>query len=268
MQKALYEHTDYKKVLLEFTKSQGKGARIELAKIAQCQPGYISQVLGGDAHISLEQADRIALHMGLDSIKHKYFINLVLLARAGTESLKKYLENEIELLRSEQLQLKNRFNPDFVLSVTEQSTFYSSWHYAAILTCISIEGLSTEAALSKKIHIPLKKVNEIIQFMLGTNLIIKDEYGTLKIGKSQIFLGADSPLISKHHTNWRMKAITALDNYQEPHLHYSGVIGVNSRDLLHIREIMTRAIEEIRKIVRESAPEEKCYCYNLDFFEV
>jgi hypothetical protein len=67
------------------------------------------------------------------------------------------------------------------------------------------------------------------------------------------------------HLNKAQNPAKAIIKY--PHLHYSGVIGVNSRDLLHIREIMTRAIEEIRKTVRESAPEEKCYCYNLDFFE-
>jgi len=47
---------------------------------------------------------------------------------------------------------------------------------------------------------------------LGTGLAEEKE-GRFKIGNSRIHLPSNSPLISKHHTNWRVKAIQTLEDF-------------------------------------------------------
>lgn len=74
-------------------------------------------------------------------------------------------------------------------------------------------------------------------------------------------------MISKHHANWRIKAMHAIDLRREKDLHYSSVITMAEKDAYNVKSVMVKAIEEIRSIVKDS-PEEKMFCYTLDFFDL
>ena len=217
--------------------------------------------------MSAEQAEKLASHLGWDVSTTTYFLLLVAHARAGTKGLVQHYESEIERLRLEAQVLKNRFKPEKILSIEDQAIFYSSWHYGAIHVCVSIAGCETEEGIASYFDLPLRRVNEIVQILTRVGLIKKSEVGTLAVGSTQVYIGSDSPLISKHHTNWRFKAIDSLDRYKEGDLHYSSVISISKTDVERIRELMTNVIQQIRAIVRESK-DEKCFSYALDLFEV
>jgi uncharacterized protein (TIGR02147 family) len=263
----LFDCQDYREVLAGFLSQKSKGAKLHLARVLGCQPGYLSQILAGHSDLSAEQAERFTSHLGWDASRTQFFLMLVALARAGTQSLKDHYVREIERLREQSTVLKNRFRPETILSVEDQATFYSSWHYGAMHVSVSIPGCDSADGLSRYFRLPLKRVNEVLQFLIGVGLIREVDGGKLTIGSTQVYVGSDSPLISKHHTNWRMRAIESLDRPHADHLHYSSVISVSRADIKQIREIMATAIQEIRTIVRASK-DEACFSYGLDLFEV
>jgi uncharacterized protein (TIGR02147 family) len=265
--KSVFGFADYREFLSDYVANQPKGAKLRLAAIVDCQPGYVSQILGGTANLSLEQAEKLANYLGWDGASTHYFLLLVSFARAGTPGLRKHLQTEIHKLRGESAVLKNRFKPEKVLSIEDQATFYSSWHYGAIHVCVSIPGCDSEPGIASFFHLPEKRVNEVVQFLTRSGLITRARDGRLSIGSTQVYIGADSPLISKHHANWRMQAIAALDRYKDSHLHYSSVITISQADVARVRELMAKTIEDIRAIVRPSK-DEACFSYALDLFEV
>jgi len=57
----------------------------------------------------------------------------------------------------------------------------------------------------------------------------------------------------------------SLDRLDKKDLHYSSVITASKADADQIKEIMVRAIESVRAVVKNS-PDEEGYCYSLDFF--
>ena len=59
--------------------------------------------------------------------------------------------------------------------------------------------------------------------------------------------------------------MSALERETQSELHYSSVIGVAHNDLPRIREVLVKAIEQVRTIVKDSK-DEAIYCYDLDLF--
>jgi hypothetical protein len=96
---------------------------------------------------------------------------------------------------------------------------------------------------------------------------MKNESCTFLPGEVRMHLSHDSPMNSKHHANWRIRAIQSLERETAQELHYSGVISVSFEDLVRVREIMARALEDVGKVVKDST-DETVYCYSLDLFEL
>ena len=262
----IYKYSDYKGFLIDALKALPKGGRSALAKAANCQSGYITHVLNGHSHFSLEQGEAIATLLGLDETQTQFFLDLINMNRAGAESLRRHYAKRLRVEKERNSTLKSKLKTSNTLSVEDQAIFYSSWHYGAIHVCVSAPGCETEIGISKHFNLPLSKVNQIVQFLLRIGLIER-KGEKLVIGKKQIFISSDSPLISKFHTNWRVKSIASLDQYTERDLHYSSVITCSKSDVEKIREIMVRTIEEIRSVVRDS-PDEDVFAYAFDLFKV
>lgn len=91
--------------------------------------------------------------------------------------------------------------------------------------------------------------------------------GLYKIGLTKIHLPKDSPQIQRHHTNWRMQAIRSIDINNPQDLHYSTVVAMASRDRPKIREILIKAIEECRNVIKDSG-EEGVQSICIDFFSL
>ena len=125
----------------------------------------------------------------------------------------------------------------------------------------------TRDALARHLHLSVSKIMEVLSFLISTGLA-EEEGGKFVAGRMSIYLGDNSPLISKHHTNWRVRAVQSLDTPQMHDLHYSALSTVNSKDIPVVREILVKAIEEIRTIVKASSPENALFCYNLDLFGI
>src|SRR6185437_2114301 len=98
MKSSVFDFRSYKEFLFWYVDgaSKSRGARTQLAAHAGCQSAYISQVLNGAAHLSLEQAEKISRGIGQTSEEGTYFLLLIQHDRAGTPSLKSHFSNQIQ----------------------------------------------------------------------------------------------------------------------------------------------------------------------------
>jgi uncharacterized protein (TIGR02147 family) len=264
MAKSLFEYRDYRTYLHDRVEERSRGERSRLAEHLRCHLTYVSLVLSGSAQLSPEQAQSVNKYYGHSEEESDYFINLVLYARAGSPELESYYSKKIENMLEQRLILKNRLQYKKTLTLVDQATYYSSWHYTAVHFALTIPHLQTRDAISKYLGLAPAVVGEALEFLVSSGLA-REEKGTFKTGTTSIHLGNDSPMLSKHHANWKIKALRSLDLPASEDFHYTSVVTFSKKDLLKIKSLLVSAIEQIRPIVRES-PEEELYCYSMDLF--
>lgn len=264
--KNIFEYQDYKIYLLKYAQSHPRGFRKNLAKALNCQTAYVSHVLNGAAHFSLEQAEALARFINLTPEETSFLMRLIEFTRAGTPQLKKFLRRELDQLREKHLLIKDRVAVKDTLSREDQAIYYGAWYYAAIHVALTIPALTTREALCHYFRLSSKTVTDVLEFLASVGLATQSGV-RYQIGTQQIHLEKDSPLISKHHTNWRMQAMRALEQMKLDELHFSSVFTLTEQDALKIREILVEAIESSVGIIKV-AKEEKLFSMTLDLFEV
>lgn len=263
----IFEFQDYKAYLGAWIVSQpngGRGIKSRIAEHARCHLAYISQVLSGVSHFSLEQADALQPLLEHGEEEANYFLLLIEFARAGTPSLSKHFERRIQKVLDQRAQLKNRFTDKRSLNTEDQTIYYSHWAYIAVHMAVLNPKLRTAGAIARYFDLSVSKISQILDFLASVGLV-KNERGVFAPGEVRIHLGHDSPMISKHHTNWRIQAVRSLERETQQELHYSGVISVSFANLPKVREVMIRTLEDVRKIVKDSE-DDAVYCYSLDLF--
>lgn len=266
----LFEYSDYKKYLTDILELRGqseKGQRTKLAEHISCQSAYLSSILNGNANLSPEQAQSTAAFLNHTATEARFFLNLVLLERAGTKNLKSYYHQELDKIKKERSQLKNRISTGRELSEKQQIRYYSSWYYAAIHILVSIKKFSTIKDIASALNLSPNKVSEVLEFLTEIGVLKKKANHYLQ-GEVNLFLDKNSPFINKHHTNWRIKAVQSFDSPAESDFHYSGVITCSPKSREKIRELLLKAVESIRAEVRATESEEHLQVYTLDFFSL
>jgi uncharacterized protein (TIGR02147 family) len=266
--KEVFEFKNYKDFIRSKVgpRTSRLGVKGAIAKALRCQPTYVSQVLNGHAHFSLEQGEIISEFFGLTHEQKHYFLLLIQRARSGTKRLEKYFSEQIDQVLAQRLVLTARLGTGNVLSKEDQSIYYSSWNYAAVHMALTIPAFRKPEQISETLGLSRKRVSEVITFLCHAGLAVR-EGNTYRVGTAQIRLGNDSHNIIKHHTNWRNKAIESLDRESLTDLHYSAVVSLSKSDIVRLKETMLEFISSTVQKIRDSK-EEALYCYCMDFFNV
>ena len=270
MNKDVFDFLSYKtylKAVLKAMPAGGHGFRSRMAEATGCQMSYISQILNRGAHFSLEQAEALNTLLGHSVEESEFFLMILQYERAGTPALRERLKTQIDRILSKRLVLKDRVDIKESLSVEHQAVYYSSWHYAAIHILVTIREFQTREAIANYLSLKMEQVNRVLEFLVQTGLVISAK-GKLTPGVSRMFLGNDSPMIAKHHTNWRVRAIDSLDKDLKTDVHLSTVVSLSSEDVLRIKEKIVKDIESTRAIIKDSANENEIHCFCVDFFKV
>ncbi len=274
----IYKYRNYKNYLNDYIKNlpySGRGYKAKVAKELRIHTAYVSQVLNKDANFTLEQTIELGAILSLTKTEEEYLLLLVQKARAGSKKLESYFDKQITSFVENQKKLKNRLEAKDEIDKLDQQTYYSSWHYLAVHALVSTDKYHTPQAIAERLRISTSKAREIVEFLLSAGIIEKSN-NQYEIGSRDIHLSSDSPMISKHHTNWRMKAISSLDaateNEEEDDdsfedMHYSGIISVTSDDAKKIKDILIKSIQTSRKIIGDSDTDE-IFCYTLDMFKI
>ncbi len=216
----------------------------------------------------MEQGEAANIFMDHSNEESQFFLILIQLAKAGTPALKRRIQMQISQILEKRLILRERLGIAPGLNTEAQAEFYSSWIYGIIHVILTIPELQNAEAISKYLGLSVRRVGEILDFLVSVGLAIKAENNRYDIGTARIHLGSDSPLISKFHTNWRVKAIQSLEKESaSDDLHYSSAITVSKEDAIKIKSILIKYIQEIKLIVRDSSAEVP-FCFNIDFFKI
>jgi uncharacterized protein (TIGR02147 family) len=270
VKKTIYEYMDYKTYLndaIVARPNEGRGFKAKMAEAASCQTAYISQVFNGNAQLSLEQGDAIARLLGLGRSESSFFFLLIQYARAGTVSLREHLENQILDLRRKMLNPRKKpGGPSEFLSPQEQLVYYSNWEYNAIHVLLSLPRLRTREALAEHLNLPLTKITELLEFLVASGLAAR-ERGEYRVGTRLIHLDRESPVIPRHHSNWRFRAIQSLDSSPRESLHYSSVMAISRADAEKLQAMIREFIASTKPLIRESK-EEVAQALLIDLFAV
>ena len=262
----VFSFDDYKEYIKKVLTAKGHGSRLLLASSLNCQSAYITRVINHDAHLSLEQAVDASAFFELTQDEEDFFLLLIQYAKAGTKRLKDITKKKIKEIREKRALLSNRINIKDELDEVMQAKYYSKWYYAAVHILVTVPGYRDKKSICTYLGLSMAIINEAIEFLLQTGLVALSAEGYIS-GKGRIFLKGDSPFITQHHENWRMRAIDDINLGSKSNVHFSSVYSLSKQDFELIKEKLLTHIQEVREIVRPSKEEELCVL-NLDFFSL
>ena len=263
----IFKIQDYKAFIKDLIRGQAKngyGIRSKLAKHIGCQTSYLSQILNGSLDLTIEQAELVSQFFQHSEDEKDFFLLLVQYEKAGTKSLRDYFKNQLEKILKKRLVLKERIKTQTEISSEDQSVYYSSWIYSFTYVMLSIPKFQNKIALAEELKLPLEKITNVLGFLVKCGLA-REEKGLYKISPHSLHLAHDSHLISKHHSNWRLQALNAIDRGSDE-LHYSTVFSLSEKDVTRARSLLTDAIAQINKMMAAS-PEETVRSFCVDFFK-
>ena len=267
---SVYEFASYKAFVihaLEHAKGPGS-TRKDLATALGCQPSHISGVLSGDGEFSPEQAEKAARFFRLGKEQGAYFVLLVQFNRAGTVQLRSIYESLLRTLREKSAPLRNKLEIHEELSDQDKARYYSSWIYQAIHVLLSVPGFQSPRAIAERLQLMPTKVDEVLLFLESAGLAEKSQATLYRQLRPVLHLDRSSVFLGRHHANWRLRALQAIDHDQgEDDLHYSGVVSLSEDDFLQIKRILGDALKAGIDVVRDSK-EENIAAICMDFFKL
>ncbi|RYZ73376.1 MAG: TIGR02147 family protein, partial [Proteobacteria bacterium] len=239
----------------------GHGELRRMAKATGIHTTTMSQIYKGDRALSLEQAHDIAEDLGLSPLEKKYLLALVHRERAGTQKLRSFFEDELKELREGRDRISMVVKKDKTLTADERAQFYSNWYYAGIAVLSSIPKLQTVEALATHTGLTKTRLKEAIEFLVKSGISVSKN-GRLSHGTKSTHLESSSPLIARHHGNWRVKAMEKHPNLSEDEVAYSSPMSLSEQDAKRIRKMIVAFVKEVAAI-RDPSPCEEAYCLNI-----
>jgi uncharacterized protein (TIGR02147 family) len=250
---------------LEALPKRGHGESKRIAAAIGVSSTFISQVLAGTKNLSPEHGERLAEYLGLAPLEADFLFQLILLDRAGTESLRQYLRSKLKELKERSHQIVNVVQPQRILSDEEKAIFYSNFLYSSVhLFCSTGKGGRTLDDVIERFELSRARAAEIVRFLNNAGLLA-EKAGRYSMTSQSTHVSKESPHLLKHHANWRIKAIQASENLSDEELIFTGQVSLSKADFEELRQGMGAYIKQFLDKVHES-PAEEIACLNLDWF--
>ena len=170
---SVFGFRNYKEFLhawLEKNSTLIKGIRSRFSEALGCNTAYVSHVMNGEAHLSIEQSLAAARFFSFKENETRYFIALVNRARAGTKDLQSYYKEEIKRLANEQKDLTVRLSPTKTLGTEQEKIYYSNWIYTAIHMGLFIKSHENPRHLAQSLGISAMAAQNAIDFLVSAGL--------------------------------------------------------------------------------------------------
>jgi len=259
------ECSSYLMAYLEGLPKKGHGSLSVWAKKLGVSTTLLSQVVRGNKLLGMEIAHGLAEILGLTATETDYLFMMVEIERAGTIPLKNHFKKKLAEAREASRLLKNRVEKATELSGEAKAQYYSSWIYAGIRNLSACPDITTLESLSERLHLPRASIVEVINFLIMNRLITegRDRWAP---GVTSSYISSDSPLVNKHHQNWRLKAISQMDARSPEDLFYTSPMSLSDSVARKLRKFLVDKIEEIHSKT-DPSPSEVVRCLNIDWFE-
>lgn len=250
---------------LESLPSRGRGEQAKIAEALGVNTSFLSQVLKGTKNLSQEQAYLLAQYFKLDDLETRYFYEMVNLSRAGKPSYRKFIQTELAKMANEARQKAGLPSPDQPLDEPNQAIFYSSWQYSAIQLLTGIESLQTNELIARRLKLDEKTTQQILDFLTLCGLCNRDGE-RYRIGARRTHLPDHSPLRSRHHMNWRLKAIDHFPKAIPGDLFFTAPMRVDQPTLEKVEILLKNMVKEVNGLI-DQASDETVACLNIDWFK-
>lgn len=254
-EKAVYLYSNYKTFLRDvFLAPENRGMMSAAAEHLRCGKAFLSRVLNEKMDISTDQGFHLAQYLKLNKEESEFFILLIEISRATTETYKKHLQKKASTLKAEfEIQQRRGESPLNAFANSELS-YFSDWYVIPLHLATSFEkGISSDEAV-RLFRLPLRVVEKTFQFLLALGYISekKDRFFFLKGG---VHLSPDDPMVSLLHRNLRERAVQDLQMHAENSLHLSYWFALSEKDLKKLREMIQDFIQSVNHLVDPSASE-------------
>lgn len=104
-----------------------------------------------------------------------------------------------------------------------------------------------------------------LDFLLAHGLCVDDGTGGVRMGPRRTHVPSSSPLVGRHHVNWRLKAIQAIPRTESSDLFFTSPMTFALKDKETIRRLLLDYIQDVNAVV-DPSPSEMLGCLNIDFF--
>ena len=262
--KKIIKYKDYKEFIRDSMPE--RGSMQTLAKYLKVHPTYISQVFGGDKNINSEQGIRLCKFFQLDSFEQDYFIMLINYARAGSFELRQYWSAKISDAQETSKDVDGHRRKATSLTKSDEALFYSSWQFSAARLSTSLERIKTVDDVAEYLGISKGKAKKIIEFLLQTNLCVKQK-DMLAMGPKRVHVKRDSDFVNNHHRNWRLKSMETLEHSSDENFRFTAPISVSQKGYNQLRQILLESVEQCANLVETSDPE-LLACVSFDLFQL
>lgn len=264
-----FSESDYRSVIRNWVAGRphkGRGEMKVIAELLRIPSSVWSQTLSGQREMNEDQAFLVSDHFGFTELEREYFICLVQIERAGHHEYQSHLKKRLLSLREKSKNLATRLEHEKVLTEKDQAEFYSAWVYSAVRLFCGIGFGKKLDDICREFSLERERAVRIINFLLSSGLIII-ENSFYKMGPARTHVGKNSPFVSKHHTNWRIRAIERAQNLKDNELMFTGPMSLSQKDFDYLREKMVVLIQEVSEKVKDSEAE-VLGCFNLDFIRM
>lgn len=265
---SVFDYHDYKQCVNEWIGAQPSGGHGQLRQMALylgVNSVVMSQIFRGNRELSLEQGLKLTQYMGYTEVARDYFLVLVQIARAGSEDLKRVFEKQRQELSQKAQSLKNRIQHQ-KFSEEDKATFYSQWYYSAIRLGASIPKNNKVGELAQFLNLERALVVRVLEFLIKNKLVIERD-GELELGPQVTHVGYDSPFVNRHHTNWRIKGLQAMETVKDSDLFYTGPMALSRQASDEIRSLLVKLVENCTRKAKDS-DSETLNCLNIDWFSI
>jgi uncharacterized protein (TIGR02147 family) len=235
-----------------------RGYQSRMAEAMGTHGSYLSRVLSGTVHLTLEQAFSLSQFWRLTKVDTEYWMNLVNYERAGTAELRQHHEEIMLQLRKQREEIENRLTNVKRIDANSLNIYYSSWHFSAIHMLLLMSNFQTVSAISQRLDISAEIVEESLS-VLQELKIVKKRDRTWSVVETDIHMPNKGLFAPIFHSNWRQRMATRVFNQSPEELHYSSVYAMSRNDYLLCKEHLLQALDKIRVIVKSSEEEEIFY---------
>jgi uncharacterized protein (TIGR02147 family) len=263
----IFDFKSYKDFFIVLCDSE-RGLLTRLADAGHCQKSYLSACLKGKNHLTLDHAFGMAEYLKLSDTEQDYLFLLIEKEKASSYKLKRKLEGKLRDLSREAYKLKNQQNDSIIISNADSSigTYYSNWLLTAIHTLTSINKYHNAETIGKRLNLPTPTAQLFLNQLLSLDLIKKD-HGHYKWNSGNIHLADNSPWITNHHLNWRLRSIDNTQKLDPSATHYTAIQSMSEDDFEILKRKIANFIKDFNKI-SDPSPSEEGYCFNIDFIKV
>ncbi len=267
--KQIFDFTSYREYLEQWIAQQGAHSHGQKGKISRAlsiSSSLLSQILKGEKSLTQDHASDLCDYLGLSEYEADYLHAMVEWDRAGSMRYRSKVKKKMDAMKAASLKISKRVTQNKELTDEQKSVYYSTYLYTAVRNLTAIADLQTSSQIALYLGVDESIIHKTIKFLIDNGFCIPTSSGGVTYGPRSLHVDQDSPFVNKHHQNWRLQGLRAMENRRGEDLFFTSPMSLSEKDVHVIRKMIPNFIQEVAKIVGPS-DSEKAMCLNIDWFK-